>query len=356
MLLPGVGEPGQMKLRNATAVVVGCGALGTHLADSLTRAGVGRLVVIDRDFVEPTNLQRQVLFDETDVAEALPKVEAARRKLERINSDVEITAIVDDVSHENVERFLLDSQGRPADVICDGLDNYETRYLLNDVAVKHAIPYVYGGAVGTSGMAYSILPHTFDGQSAWEAVGVATPCLRCIFEQAPAGGATATCDTVGVLGSTVAVVAAYEFNEAFKILTGNWAAACPYLQEFELWQNTVRQLNVAGAYAANECVCCKHRQFEYLDGKVASGGAVLCGRDAVQLRRAGDRSSVDLPALAERLRAVGNVRVNPFMLRAEVSDNGAAYELSVFADGRAIIKGTQDTALARTLYARYVGG
>lgn len=345
-----------MKLRKATAIVVGCGALGTHLADWLTRAGVGRLVVIDRDFVEPTNLQRQVLFDESDVAEALPKAEAARRKLERVNSDVEIVAIVDDVSHDNVERFVLDAAGRRADVICDGLDNYETRYLLNDVAVKHAIPYVYGGAVGTSGMTYAILPHTVEGRSAWEAADVVTPCLRCIFEQAPAAGATATCDTTGVLGATVAIVAAYQFNEAFKVLTGNWAAVCPHLQQFETWQNAIRQLDVTNADVADECTCCKRREFDYLGGKLARGGAVLCGRDAVQLRRSGDRSATDLDALAERLRAVGTVRANQFMLRAEVSENGSVYELSVFPDGRAIVKGTQDVAVARTLYARYVGG
>ena len=202
MLLPGFGEAGQRKLLGATAFVVGCGALGTVVANMLARAGVGHLVIADRDFIELTNLQRQVLFDEADVRDGIPKAEAAKRKIAAINSQVKVTAIVDDINHGNIERFAgigNDAYGT-VDVVVDGLDNFETRYLANDVAVKHGIPYIYGGAVGTVGASYAILPHTAGGDSKWERKGYATPCLRCIFEQAPPPGLNPTCDTAGVIG------------------------------------------------------------------------------------------------------------------------------------------------------------
>ena len=205
ILLAGFGEAGQRKLAESTAAVIGCGALGTAIADTLARAGVGRLVLIDRDFVELTNLQRQVLYDEHDARDALPKAEAARARLQRINSQVAVTAVVDDVHAANVERLTAG-----ADVLLDGVDNFETRYLVNDCAVKHGIPYIYGGAVGTVGAAFAILPHTLHGDAGWEggsAGGHATPCLRCLFEEAPPAGTAATCDTVGVLGPAATIVA-----------------------------------------------------------------------------------------------------------------------------------------------------
>src|SRR5690606_10716101 len=198
----------------------------------LARAGVGHLIIVDRDFIELTNLQRQVLFDEDDVAEAIPKAEAAKRKIAKINPQVKVTAIDDDINHANIERYALHTAGK-VDVLIDGVDNFETRYLTNDVAVKHGIPYVYGGAVGTVGASYTILPHSEPGRVAadpgghgparypWEAIGKATPCLRCIFEQAPPPGLNPTCDTAGVIGPAVAMVANFEVAEALKILTGN---------------------------------------------------------------------------------------------------------------------------------------
>jgi adenylyltransferase/sulfurtransferase len=351
MLLPGFGEDGQRRLLSSTVLVLGCGALGSVIADLLARAGVGRLVIVDRDFVELTNLQRQILFDEQDVADAMPKAEAAKAKLARINSEVTVTAIVDDLNHRNIERFAAN-----ADLMIDGLDNFETRYLANDCAVKHGIPYVYGGAVGTAGAAFAILPHTADGSAAWEiGAGRASPCLRCLFEEAPPPGATPTCDTVGVLGSAVTMIAGFEITEALKILTGNFDRVSPTMLNLDLWSNIVMPLKVASAYERGDCVCCKHRRFEFLDGKAGSSATTLCGRDAVQLTHRQSADRLDFEAIAARLRRHGKVIANEFLIRADLAENGKAYELTLFADGRAIVKGTGEASVARSVYARYVG-
>jgi adenylyltransferase/sulfurtransferase len=314
MLLPGFGEEGQQRLLASTALVLGCGALGTVIADMLARAGVGHLVIVDRDFIELTNLQRQVLFDEQDVADAIPKAEAAKRKIGRINSQVRVTAIVDDVNHRNIEKYAAG-----ADILVDGVDNFETRYLANDCAVKHGIPYIYGGAVGTVGTAFAILPHTPNGAAPWEQTeggSRATPCLRCLFEEAPPPGSGATCDTVGVLGPAPSIVANFEVVEALKILSGNFAVVSPTMLSFDLWSNTLKQFKVARAYDDGDCPCCKHRRFDYLNGTLGSGAATLCGRNAVQLRQKRDAEDVDLAEIASRLRPHGEVKVNAFMLRA----------------------------------------
>ena len=349
-LLVGFGEAGQRKLAESTAAVIGCGALGAAIADTLARAGVGHLVLIDRDFVELTNLQRQVLYDEQDAHDALPKAEAARARLERINSQVQITAVVDDVHAGNVERLTAG-----ADVLLDGVDNFETRYLVNDCAVKHGIPFIYGGAVGTVGSAFAILPHTPAGDSAWEGGSYATPCLRCLFDEAPPAGTAATCDTVGVLGPAATIVASFEAAEALKILTGNFDRVSRTLLNFDLWSNTLRQLKVAGAYDDGDCACCKHGRFDYLDGKLGSGATTLCGRDAVQIRQKREAEDVDLEAIATRLAAQAEVKVNAFMLRARLVDRGQSYEITLFPDGRAIVKGTHEPGVARSLYAKFIG-
>jgi molybdopterin-synthase adenylyltransferase len=352
-LLAGFGEDGQRRLLESTALVLGCGALGTVVADMLARAGVGHLVIVDRDFIETTNLQRQVLFDEQDVADALPKAEAAKRKIARVNSQVHVTAIVDDVNATNIEKYAAG-----ADVLVDGLDNFETRYLVNDYAVKSGSPYVYGGAVGTVGAAFTILPHTEHGTAPWEREpysGRATPCLRCLFEQAPPPGMTPTCDTVGVLGPAASIVANFEVAETLKILTRNFDRVRPTMLNFDLWSNDFMQLKVARAYEDGDCPCCKHRQFDYLDGRLGSGTTTLCGRDAVQLTHKQNAAKLDLDEIAERLRRHGNVTANRFMLRAAVTDNGKPYELTLFTDGRAIVKGTQEANVARSVYAKYVG-
>ena len=352
MLLPGIGEEGQEKLLASKILVLGCGALGTVIANLLARAGVGHLVIVDRDFIEQTNLQRQVLFDEDDVAHAIPKAEAAKRKIARINSQVRVTAVIDDVNHTNIEKF---AQGCHA--IVDGVDNFETRFLANDCAVKMGIPYIYGGAVGTVGMTYTVLPHTETGESPWEQAEVATPCLRCIFEQAPPPGMNPTCETAGVLSPVVSIVASYEVNETIKVLTGNWLAVNPTMLSIDTWLNTVKQFKVRRAYDVGECVCCKKRQFEHLAGKFSSATTTLCGRNAVQLtqKMGANGEKLNFDEIADRLRTHGHVTASKFMLRADIKDNGHDYELTLFTDGRAIVKGTKEANTAKSIYSKYIG-
>ena len=360
-LLSGFGKDGQHRLLASTVLIAGCGALGSMLADMLARAGVGHLIIVDRDFVELTNLQRQVLFDEHDVELALPKAEAARQKIGRINNQVKVTAVVDDLNHTNIEQLAFPLRGEPGtsgpvDVIVDGLDNFETRFLLNDCAVKHGIPYVYGGAVGTTGMTLAILPHTEGGVSPWERSGHATPCLRCLFEQPPPPGMNPTCDTVGVLGPLVANVASHEATEAMKVLTGNWDAINPTMQHLDLWENRFHQFDVGNAYKGGHCRCCKQRRFDFLDGHAVSGTTTLCGRNAVQFRPKATNIAIPFEEIAERLRRHGSVKCNDFMLLAHIADQGKPYELSLFPDGRVIVKGTKKTSVAKSIYAKYVGG
>jgi molybdopterin/thiamine biosynthesis adenylyltransferase len=351
MLLPGFGAEAQRTLRDSAAVVLGCGALGCAAADTLARAGVGRLVIVDRDFVETTNLQRQVLFDERDAAKALPKAEAARRRIGAINSQVAVTAIVDDINHANIERLTAG-----ADVLIDGLDNFETRYLVNDCAVRHGIPWVYGGAVGTSGMAFAILPHSRDGGSSWEAGrSRATPCLRCLFPEAPQPGESATCDTAGVLGPAVSIVAGFQAAEALKILCGRFDRLSPRLLTVDPWDNRVAHLDISRAREEADCPCCKGRDFEFLDGRAGSSADTLCGRDAVQLRHRQQPDRLNLDEIARRLSRHGDVLSNEFMIQARITDAGKDYELTLFGDGRAIVKGTAEARVARGIYARFVG-
>jgi adenylyltransferase/sulfurtransferase len=318
----------------------------------LARAGVGHLVIVDRDFIDITNLQRQVLFDEKDISDGLPKAEAAKRKIRQINSQVKVTAVVDDINHKNLSR-LADG----ADILVDGLDNFETRYLANEYAVKHSRPYLYGGAVGTTGMAFTMLPHSIDGKAAWETLDEgsrATPCFRCLFEQAPPGDSP-TCDTVGVLGPAVSIIANFQAAEAIKILTGNFSQVNPRLLNIDLWTNMITQLDLGRSWEESDCPTCKQGKFDYLDGKTGSSATSLCGRDAVQLLHKQGGAKINLDALALRLQAHGPVTLNEFLLRAAIRDNGKNYEISLFNDGRAIIKGTGDAAEARSIYAKYVG-
>ncbi len=327
-----LGESGQRQLLASRVLLCGCGALGTVLANTLVRAGVGRLRIVDRDFVETTNLQRQVLFDEDDVAAQLPKAVAAAEKLRRVNSTVEIEPIVADVDAGNVEQFASG-----ADVILDGTDNFETRFLLNDVAVKHDIPWVYGGCLGAEGQTMTILPGD-------------TPCLRCLMPEPPPPGVAPTCDTAGILASIINVIASIEALEAIKILAGHREAVSRTLQVFDLWENQCRQLDLSKLRSEGNCPCCVQREFEWLAGGRASHSTVLCGRNSVQVAPPpGWRLSLE--ELERKLDGVGSVTRNPFLLRLNVSP----YQVTVFADGRAIISGTDDPAAAKTVYARYVG-
>jgi adenylyltransferase/sulfurtransferase len=265
---------------------------------------------------------------------------------------VQVTAIVDDINYTNIERFA-----KGADVLVDGLDNFETRYLANDFVVKNGLPYVYGAAVGTTGMAFTVLPHS-TGEAAWETPesgSLATPCLRCLFEEAPPPGTTPTCDTVGVISSAVAVIANFQVAETLKILTGQFDRVSRTLLNLDLWANEILQLKVTNAYDKGDCPCCKQRRFEYLDGKAGSSAASLCGRNAVQLRHRQQTDGVDLDALATRLREHGLISANEFMLRAHIAESDKEYEITLFPDGRAIIKGTDEPSVARSIYAKYVG-
>ena len=326
-----LGEQGQRRLAASRALVCGCGALGSVLANTLVRAGVGSVRIVDRDFLELNNLQRQVLFDEQDVAEQLPKAIAAAQKLRRINSQVDVEPVVADVDHTNIERL---SEG--VDVIVDGTDNFETRFLINDAAVKLGLPWVYGGCLGAEGQSMTILPGE-------------TPCLRCLIQECPAPGTTPTCDTAGILGPAVNVIASIEAIEAIKILSGNRESISRNLTVVELWDNHLRQVSVASLREQVDCPTCRHGEFPWLDGTYGSRTAVLCGRNSVQLTYPG--ASLSLDELARRLEGVGQVAQNAFLLKLKVD----AYEVTVFPDGRAIIGGTDDVAVARTVYAKYVG-
>ncbi|HEY7410764.1 MAG TPA: ThiF family adenylyltransferase [Vicinamibacteria bacterium] len=328
-LFAGIGREGQERLRAAHVVLVGCGALGSVLADTMARAGVGRLTVVDRDFLEMSNLQRQSLFEEADVARGLPKAVAAEARLRRVNSEVEVAGLVADVAGDNVLGLV-----RGATLVLDGTDNFEVRFLLNDACLKEGVPWVYGACVGAYGLALAVRPRL-------------TPCLRCVLEEKPAPGSGETCDTAGVVAPIVQVVAGLQGAEALKLLAGRTEALLPGVVSVDLWQGTFEVMDLRGQ--APWCPACREGRYEFLDAP-AGTSAVLCGRDAVQVRPpAGAR--VDLAALAARLEPLGRVARNEHLLRF----NDGRAELVVFADARAIVKGVADTAQARTLYARYVG-
>jgi len=342
MLIPGIGVEGQERLARAHAFVVGCGALGCMSTELLCRAGVGTITIVDRDVVEPTNLQRQMLFDEQDAAEGLPKAEAAKRRLARINSQVRVHAVVADFTHRVAEKLLLDaSRGKP-DVIIDGTDNLETRYLLNDLSVKHARPYLYAGAVGAAGMSTTFTPPE-------------GACLRCVFDELPAPGTIATCETAGVLGPAVTIVASCQAADAIKLLSGLGEKLSPTLLDFDLWTNRRRRVDLSEARRP-DCVCCGARKFEFLEGLHASRAVKLCGQNAVQVAPPSGERRIDLAELARKLAALAGSPVlsNGFLVRTRVGE-GSGFELTVFEDGRAVVKGTENPDLARSLYARYVG-
>ena len=330
ILLSEVGREGQEKLLSSTVAVIGCGALGTVIASSLVRAGVGRVKIVDRDYIELNNLQRQVLFDEEDIARGLPKAIAAAEKLRRVNSQVEIEPVVADVNTGNVEEIIAG-----VDLIMDGTDNFEARFLINDTCVKNDIPWIYGAVIVTHGMTMVIRPHL-------------TPCFRCFLAEMPAPGSIPTCDTVGVLGPAVNIVASLEVTEGLKLLMGREEELHDRLIYVDAWAGTMERLELEKSDRA--CPACDLGRFEFLEARAGSFLTSLCGREAVQVNVRGG-SVVSLQGLAERLGLVGEVTSNEYMLRFRVDP----YELIVFPDGRTIVKGTADEAVARSLYARYVG-
>jgi molybdopterin/thiamine biosynthesis adenylyltransferase len=328
------GEAGQQRLAAGRALVCGCGALGSVIAEMLVRAGVGFVRIVDRDFVELNNLQRQFLFDEDDVASTMPKAAAAAAKLRRMNSAIEIEAVVADVTHSNIAKLALD-----VDVIVDGTDNFATRFLVNDFAVKHGKPWVYGGCIGAEGQSMTILPHD-------------TACLACLLPEPPPRGVTPTCDTAGILGPVIGLIGSLEACEAIKILSGHADAISRSLSVVELWDNRLRQIDLRKLRDQSDCRVCQHGEFNWLSGERAGGPAVLCGRNAVQIA-APPGTTLSLDELAARLESagVGRVARNPFLLRLTIGD----HLLTVFPDGRTIVGGTDDIAVARSLQAKYIG-
>ncbi len=330
VLFEGLGAEGQAALMRARVAIAGCGALGSLQASLLVRAGFGTVRIIDRDYVEEVNLHRQLLFDEEDARTFQPKAKVAERKLRGVNSLVKVEGVVDDINPSTIERLL-----GGFDVILDATDNFDTRFLVNDFAVKTGTPWVYGACVSSYGATFAILPGE-------------TACLRCVFESAPPPGLTPSCDTAGVLGSIAGVIASLQTIAAIKIAIGRRSEAARAMWFVDVWNEVNEKLDIPPRDP--HCPCCGRRRFDYLEGDEGSETTSLCGRDSVQVRRR-DGSTIDLDALAERLASLGRVERNPFMLRAEID----AYRLTVFADGRAIIGGTNDPAIAKSVYARYVG-
>ncbi len=331
VIYPPIGRSGQEKLLQSSITLVGCGALGSTIAELLVRAGIGSLRIIDRDFVELSNLQRQMLFDEQDVAENLPKAIAAVRKLGKINQHVKLTPIVADVSHITVAALVQ----KPT-LILDGTDNLLVRFILNDYAIKNRVPWIYTACLGATGMGL------FISQSG-------RPCLGCVLDELPGPGQTDTCDTAGILAPAVTSVASFAVCEAIKYLTGNKAAQNRHLYSFDLWRNRHYQMSLDAL--TDGCPCCRDRQFDYLNGKAALSTFSLCGRDAVQVRPQHPDASLDLADLAIRLRGIGTMTHNEFLLKLTTAD----HEITLFPDARAIIKGTEDINQARTIYSRLIG-
>lgn len=330
----GIGTDGQQRIRAARVLLCGCGALGTVLADTLTRAGVGLLRIVDRDFVDLTNLQRQVLFDEQDVEDHLPKAIVAANKLARINSQVVLEPHVADIDWRNIRNFATG-----IDLILDGTDNFEVRFLINDVSLETGIPWVYAGCVGSHGQTMAIFPHE-------------SACLRCLIETPPDPGSMETCDTSGVLAPAIHMITALQATTALKILAGRKDLVAPQLTIIDVWDGTLRQMNLTNLRDRSHCPACIQGRRDWLHGGHASQSTVLCGRNSVQVSPAFP-SNLSLEELAGKLESTGTVSRNPFLLR--LTPTGAHYEITVFRDGRAIIQGTDDVAVARGLYARYVG-
>jgi len=325
ILLKNIQEDGQKKLAKSNVVVIGCGALGTTIANNLVRSGIGHVKIVDRDIVELNNLQRQNLFDEDDIG--LPKASTAAEKLEKINSDIKIDYVVDDVNHRNIERII-----KNMDMVLDGTDNMLIRFLINDACVKHGIPWVYGGAIETYGMTMNIIPDK-------------TPCFRCVVHDLPEAGLLPTCDTVGVLNSIPCIIASIQNTEAIKILLDK--NINKNLLTYDVWNHDFHSIEVK---RKKDCVCCVKHNFEFLNAEKKETMISLCGRGAIQITPA-NSMKISFEELVEKLQKVGDVENREIILRFKISD----YELNIFRNGRTIIMGTNDMKTAKSLYAKYVG-
>jgi len=328
-LLSQIGTTGQEKIQEGSAVIIGCGALGTVIANNLARSGVNRIRIVDRDFVEIDNLQRQILFDEDDAKGRVPKAVAAVEKLKKINSSIELEPVISDVNLKNVEILINGFQ-----VVLDATDNIETRFLLNDACIKLGIPWIYGAAVGACGMTMPIIPNR-------------SPCFRCFIKDMPPPGSLETCDRTGVLNSVTSIVASLQTTFALKLLIEANDLVTGQLIFIDVWENTFHNL---GVNKNDDCITCVKRNFEFLEGKATSWTTALCGRNMVQIVPA-EESELSLESLEKALAIAGEVSNNGFMITLKVQN----YELIIFPTGRALVKGTTDEGIARTLYAKYVG-
>jgi len=330
ILFNGIGKEGQERLLNSRVVIIGCGALGSAQAEALARAGVGNLRIIDRDFVEFSNLQRQTMFTESDARERLPKAIACANRIREINSDIVVEPEVADVNHSNIESLISD-----VDVVIDGTDNFATRYLINDACVKHEVNWVYGAAVGSYGVTMTIRPHE-------------TPCLRCIFPEAPPAASAPTCDTAGVIMPIISIVASVQVTEALKLLTAKIGDLHNSLMQFDVWRNEWRKISIGKPLP--DCPTCGLGEYETLNAEARDFAAVMCGRHAVQISPT-DSVHIDLDALRRKLESSGDVKANDYLVRFRTGE----YELTIFQDARSIIRGTDDIATARSLYSKYIG-
>jgi molybdopterin-synthase adenylyltransferase len=331
ILYPAIGDAGQARISSSSVVVVGCGALGSVSASLMARAGVGRLRIIDRDFVEISNLQRQFLFDEDDVREMKPKALAAAGRLSRVNSAISVEGIVSDVNPDTIVDLV-----RGFSLILDGTDNFETRFLINDVSVRHDIPWIYAACLGSYGLTMNILPGE-------------TACLRCVMESAPPPGSVPTCDTAGILGPLVSIISGLQGIEALKLLSGNREEMGRDLLSIDAWTRIMTRVEVPRSGGRRRCGTCDGLEFEYLSGK-GSRSVTICGRNAVQVTPE-SRTPLSLQDLASRLPESVSPQTTKFMLRFTTEN----LQVAVFPDGRAIITGTKDPAVARGVYARYIG-
>ena len=325
-----IGEAGQAKIQSSRVTLIGLGALGTVAADLLVRAGVGFIRIIDRDFVELSNLQRQSLFDEDDVEKNLPKAVAAAARLQRVNSGVRIEALVEDVNPSNVEDFMAD-----VDLVLDALDNFETRFVVNDACHKLSKPWIYTAAVGSYGLVMPVLPGR-------------TACLRCLLGNLPAPGSSPTCETAGVIAPITHAIASIQVSEGLKFLTGNLDDAEVRLTTYEIWSHRFQRIDL-GREVMSTCPVCSESRYEYLNG-MPLRTITLCGRNAVQLIP-GVKGDMDFGELSKSISAFGAVQFNDFLLKCV----SPPYEFTLFKDGRAIVKGTEEASLARSVYSKFVG-
>lgn len=326
-----IGEDGQLRLSQARALICGCGALGTVIAERLTRAGIGGLRIVDRDWVEESNLQRQTLFNEQHAVDGTPKAVAAHSILKSINRHVEIEPVVDDLTYSNISS-LADG----CDILLDGTDNFETRFLINDYCVKNQTPWVHGGCLGASGQVLSYVPSQ-------------TACFRCLVPELPPKEALETCDTAGVIGPAIGIVASWQSAEAMKILSGNTDAACRGLIVVDCWSTECR---IVKMHPSPRCPACAAGEFPFLEGAIRSDSTVLCGKNAVQVSQPSDHRP-DLTVLAASLEGIGKITQNMYFLRVKLNDQ---HTITVFKDGRTVVEGTTNVGQAKSLISQTLGG